>query len=241
MQNPIAGHIHAEPDAATLARYVAGWLADRIAAANGPFRLSLSGGSTPKALYRLLGDEPFRSRIAWDRVQFYWGDERFVPPDNPDSNYRMANDTLLSRIAAPARNIHPVPTNTDPGDCAGRYEALLKHDYGAQTFDPARPLFDVMLLGLGDDGHTASLIPGQPVLDEQTRWVAPVMHGRSEVRITLTYPALESSRTIAFLVTGAEKARTVRAVRDGDARLPAARIRPHGEVLWFLDNAAAAG
>jgi 6-phosphogluconolactonase len=134
-----------------------------------------------------------------------------------------------------------MPTDTTPDDCAARYDALMKQKYGAQAFDPARPFFDVMLLGLGDDGHTASLIPGQPVLEERARWVAPVMHGRDEQRITLTYPALESSRTIAFLVTGADKAPTVARVRSGDTALPAARIRPHGETIWFLDSAAAAG
>jgi 6-phosphogluconolactonase len=240
MQAAIAGQAHIEPDGDALARYVANWLAERIAAAKDNFRLSLSGGSTPKTLYSLLAAEPYRSRIAWDRVEFYWGDERFVPHDHPDSNYRMANEALLSHIAVPAANIRPMPTDTDPDDCANRYEALLQKSYGAQTFDPARPFFDVMLLGLGDDGHTASLIPGQPVLEEHTRWVAPVMHGRSEQRITLTYPALESSRTIAFLVTGAAKAETVARVRGGDVSLPAANIRPHGDVIWFLDRAAAA-
>lgn len=233
----IAGQTHVEASGDALARYVAGWLANRIAAAQGRFRLSLSGGSTPKTLYQLLAQEPYRSRIAWDRVEFYWGDERFVPHDQPDSNFRMANDALLSHV--PAQHIYPMPTDTDPTDCAGRYDALMKRNYGGHTFDPARPFFDVMLLGLGDDGHTASLIPGQPVLEEVARWVAPVMHGRDEQRITLTYPALESSRTIAFLVTGADKALTVRRVRDGDAQLPAARIRPHGDVIWFLDSAAA--
>jgi 6-phosphogluconolactonase len=237
MQAAIAGQTHVEPDGDALARYVADWLAERIAAAKDNFRLSLSGGSTPKALYSLLATEPYRSRIAWDRVEFYWGDERFVPHDHPDSNYRMANDALLSHV--PAQHIYPMPTDTDPDDCANRYQALLQKNYGAQTFDPARPFFDVMLLGLGDDGHTASLIPGQPVLNERTRWVAPVLHGRSEQRITLTYPALESSRIIAFLVTGTGKVQTVARVRGGDTALPAARIRPHGDVIWFLDRAAA--
>jgi 6-phosphogluconolactonase len=237
MADTIAGQTHIEPDGGALASYVARWLAERIAASDATFRLSLSGGSTPKALYSLLAQEPYGSRVEWERVEFYFGDERFVPHDHPDSNYRMANDALLSHI--PATRVYPMPTDTTPEDCAARYDALLKQKYGAASFDPARPFFDVMLLGLGDDGHTASLIPGQPVLEERTKWVAPVLHGRDEQRITLTYPALESSRAIAFLVTGAAKAQTVARVRSGDAALPAARIKPHGEVIWFLDGAAA--
>jgi 6-phosphogluconolactonase len=237
MADTIAGQIHVEPDGDALARYVTLWLAERIAASKEPFRLSLSGGSTPKTLYRLLAQEPYGSRVEWEKVEFYFGDERFVPHDDPDSNFRMANDALLSHIAG--ARVHPIPTDTTPDDCAARYDALMKQKYGAASFDPARPFFDVMLLGLGDDGHTASLIPGQPVLNERTKWAAPVPNGRDEQRITLTYPALESSRTIAFLVTGAAKAQTVARVRGGDASLPAARIRPHGAVMWFLDSAAA--
>jgi 6-phosphogluconolactonase len=237
MTDTIAGQTHVEPDGDALARYVALWLAERIAASNGPFRLSLSGGSTPKTLYTMLAKEPYGSRVEWEKVEFYFGDERFVPHDHPDSNFRMANDALLSHVAA--EHVYPMPTDTTPDYCATRYDALMKQKYGAQAFDPATPFFDVMLLGLGDDGHTASLIPGQPVLEERTRWVAPVLHGRDEQRITLTYPALESSRTIAFLVTGADKAPTVARVRSGDTALPAARIRPHSDVIWFLDSAAA--
>ncbi|HEY1837633.1 MAG TPA: 6-phosphogluconolactonase [Rhizomicrobium sp.] len=237
MADTIAGQTHIEPDGGALASYVALWLAEHIAASAGPFRLSLSGGSTPKALYGLLAQEPYGSRVEWEKVEFYFGDERFVPHDHPDSNFRMANEALLSHIAG--AQVYPMPTDTSVEDCAARYGSLMKQRYGAAAFDPARPFFDVMLLGLGDDGHTASLIPGQPVLEERTKWVAPVLHGRDEQRITLTYPALESSRTITFLVTGAGKAQTVARVRGGDNALPAARIQPHGAVMWFLDSAAA--
>jgi 6-phosphogluconolactonase len=116
---------------------------------------------------------------------------------------------------------------------------LLKGIYGGETFDPSRPLFDVVLLGLGSDGHTASLLPGEPVLEERVKWVAAVTHGRVEPRITLSYPAIESSTAIAFLATGQDKAQTVRAVRAGDLSLPAARIQPRGEIVWFLDSAVA--
>jgi 6-phosphogluconolactonase len=134
-----------------------------------------------------------------------------------------------------------MPTDGTPVDAAERYETQLKRIYGADKFDPARPLFEIVFLGLGSDGHTASLLPGQPVLDEREHWVAAVTEGRSEPRITLTYPAIESSSTIAFLVTGADKASAVSATRRGDQNLPAARINPRGEILWFLDRAASAG
>jgi 6-phosphogluconolactonase len=234
-----SGRAIVEADPVTLARRAAQWLLDRANATQGPFRLALSGGSTPRLLYRLLASDEFR--LPERRLQLFWGDERFVPHDDPDSNFRMANEEWLSRAQIPAANIHPIPTDTDPDDCARRYEAILKSAYGAAALDPARPLFDVMLLGLGSDGHTASLIPGQPVLDERARWAAPVMKGRDEPRITLTYPALESSRAIAFLVTGADKRDTVRRARADDPALPAARLDSLGETLWFLDAAAADG
>jgi 6-phosphogluconolactonase len=232
----IAGNAIVEPDAAALAARAAQWLIERMNATTGPFRLALSGGSTPRLLYRLLA-----TGMPSARLELFWGDERFVPQDDPDSNYRMANEEWLSRGDVPRDHIHPIPTDTDPDDCARRYEALLKSTYGADRLDPARPLFDVVLLGLGGDGHTASLLPGQPVLDERARWAAAVLKGRDEPRITLTYPALESSRTIAFLVTGADKRDAVRRARAGDESLPAGRLHPLGETFWFLDSAAAGG
>jgi 6-phosphogluconolactonase len=148
-------------------------------------------------------------------------------------------ETLLSNVPVPPGHIHPIPTDVSPEDAARRYEALLRTSYGADRFDPTRPLFDLMVLGLGSDGHTCSLLPGQPVLAEREHWVAAVAAGRAEPRITLTYPAIESSHTIAFLAVGAEKAAAVKAVRAGDTNLPAARIVPHGDVIWFLDRDAA--
>jgi 6-phosphogluconolactonase len=138
-----------------------------------------------------------------------------------------------------AGNIHPVPVDGSAAACAAQYETLLKQVYGAEQLDPQRPLFHIMLLGLGTDGHTASLIPGQPVLTERDRWVAAVAEGRPETRITLTYPAIESSDFIAFLVTGAEKANAVRLARAGDESVPAGRISTAAEITWFVDRAAA--
>ena len=233
------GRIEILPNPLALARHVAMWMSKAARAADGPFRVSLSGGSTPKALYGLLASDEFRSRFPWPRVSWYWGDERFVPYDHPDSNYRMTREAMLAKAPVPPENIHPVPTDGAPEDAARRYERILQDAYGATTLDPQRPLFDITLLGLGPDGHTASLLPGEPVLDERKRWVAAVAHGRPEVRITMTYPAIDSSRRVAFLVAGEEKAAIFSAIRAGDSQVPAAQVRPVGEILWFVDRAAA--
>jgi 6-phosphogluconolactonase len=233
------GKIEVLPDPMALARHVAEWMTATALASSGPFRVSLSGGSTPKALYGLLASDEFRPRFPWQRVSWYWGDERFVPYDHPESNYRMTREAMLSKAPVPAGNIHPVPADGTPGEAAMHYELTLQADYGAAVLDPSRPLFDITLLGLGPDGHTASLLPDEPVLDERKRWVAAVSHGRPEVRITMTYPAIESSRHVAFLVAGQEKAAIFDAIRGGGSRVPAARVRPVGELIWFVDRAAA--
>jgi 6-phosphogluconolactonase len=172
-------------------------------------------------------------------VSWYWGDERFVPYDHPDSNYRMTRETMLAKAPIPPENIHPVPTEGTPDEAALRYEQTLQVAYGATRLDPSKPLFDITLLGLGSDGHTASLLPGESVLDEHKRWVAAVSHGRPEVRITMTYPTIDSSRQVAFLVAGQEKAPVLKAIHAGGSELPAARVKPVGELVWFVDRAAA--
>jgi 6-phosphogluconolactonase len=225
---------NADALAARAAAFIGGMLRDCAA----PFRLCLAGGSTPRAAYKLLAG---RNDIAWDCVEIFFGDERFVPPDHPDSNYRMARETLLAGGTVRPRALLPMPTDGTPQECADAYEEILRQQYGASILDPAVPLFDLMLLGLGADGHTASLIPGQPVLAERSRWVAPVPQGRDEVRLTLTYPALESSRVTLFMAAGADKAGPVARVRAGDANLPAGALKPLGEVVWLLDRAAAHG
>jgi len=233
------GRVEILPDSQTLARHVAEWMTQAALAASRPFRVSLSGGSTPKTLYSLLASDDFRKRFPWERVSWYWGDERFVPYDHPDSNYRMTREAMLAKAPVPPENVHPVPADGTPEEAARRYERTLREAYGTATLDPARPLFDITLLGLGADGHTASLLPGQPVLDERTRWVMAVSHGRPEVRITMTYPAIDSSRSVAFLVVGREKAAILNVIRGGDSALPAARVRPVGDLIWFVDKAAA--
>jgi 6-phosphogluconolactonase len=233
------GRIEVLPDPLALAHHVAAWMTQAALASQGPFRVSLSGGSTPKTLYGLLASDEFRSRFPWPRVSWYWGDERFVPPDHPESNYRMTREAMLAKAPVPPENIHPIPTDGTAEDAARRYERTLQDAYGAPRLDPQRPLFDVTLLGLGRDGHTASLLPGEPVLNERARWVVAVSRGRPEVRITMTYPVIESSRRVAFLVAGEEKAAIFTAIRAGNSQVPAARVRPVGELFWFVDQAAA--
>lgn len=232
------GRLEISDDPHALARKAAEWFVETAGTVPGPVRVALSGGSTPKEMYTLLAADEFRSRLPWDRLELFWGDERFVPYNDPASNYRMTVETLLSRAPIPADHVHPVPVEGTPGAAAAEYEGLLKRLYGASTLDPSRPLFHIMLLGLGADGHTASLIPGQPILEERTRWVAAVAEGRPETRITLTYPAIESSACIAFLVTGAEKAMAVRLARAGDLSVPAGRLETGADVIWFVDRAA---
>ena len=237
----MSGRIETLADPAALARHVAEWMTTAALAATGDFRVSLSGGSTPKALFTLLASDPFVGRFPWARVSWYWGDERFVPYDHPESNYRMAREAMLRKVPVPPGNIHPVPVDGTPEEAALRYERILQAEYGAAVLDRAKPLFDVTLLGIGTDGHTASLLPSDPVLQERKRWVAAVSHGRPEVRITMTYPVIESSRQVAFLVAGKEKAATFNAIRAGASQVPAARVKPVGELIWFVDKAATEG
>jgi 6-phosphogluconolactonase len=227
------------PDALTLARYVAEWMTETALTAGDSFSVCLSGGSTPKALYGLLASDEFNSRFPWPIVSWFWGDERFVPQDHPESNFRMAREAMLARAPVPPENIHPIPTDGAPEDAARRYERVLREAYGGAMLDPARPLFDLTLLGLGTDGHTASLLPGDRALEERERLVSVVAEGRPEIRITLTLPAIDSSRRIAFLVTGSEKAAVMREIQAGGSQLPAALVRPIGELFWFADRLAA--
>lgn len=236
------GPLHVEmvenPDA--LARSVADWLLEQARAKNGPFSLCLSGGSTPKTLYQALAGPPYRDAFPWERTHLFFGDERFVPPGDVLSNYRMVREALTEHIPIPAANVHPVPTEGEgPEAAAADYAKTLMAYHGSGSLDPAHPLFDVTLLGLGEDGHTASLFPGTAVLEERTRWVADVIGAKAEARITLTYPALESSRHTLFLVTGAGKHEILKRLVAGDQTLPSARINPVGTLVVFCDRAAA--
>lgn len=234
------GKLFVAENSAALAREVADRLFAWTMETSGPVRIALSGGSTPRKTYQELAGSRLIGRFPWQRVHWFWGDERFVPPDHPESNFRMAREAMLDAAPIPPENIHPIPTDgLNPDEAAAAYEETLQTAYGGRQLVPGRPLFDVCLLGLGDDGHTASLIPGEPVLREHTRWVAAVAHGRPEVRITLTYPAINASRHIAFLVSGAGKHAMLREVVSGGSTVPAARLKPWGELLFLADRAAA--
>jgi 6-phosphogluconolactonase len=228
--------VSSDPEA--LAHRVARWITGLAAGSQGRFAICLSGGSTPRRLYQLLADSPYREALPWQRIHWFWGDERFVPWDDPASNYGMAYAALLARAPVPPGNIHGVPTTGTPEDAARAYEQVLKSYYGSESLDAGRPLFDVDILGLGPDGHTASLIPGTGALAERQRWAVDVVGARPEVRITLTYPPLEHSRHTAFLVAGSDKREVLARALAGDAALPAARLRPAGELIWFIDEAA---
>jgi 6-phosphogluconolactonase len=227
-------------DPEVLARRVADWLLETAIASDGVFAIALSGGATPRGLYELLAGPPYRDAFPWSRTHWFWGDERVVRHNDALSNYHMVWEAMLSRAPIPSANIHPVPTEgLDPEAAALAYERELKSFYGTVPLDPARPLFDVTLLGLGPDGHTASLFPGAAALEERERWVAAVVGMKPPDRVTLTYPALESSRHAAFLVAGAEKREIFSRFRRGEGDLPAARLRPVGALHLFVDAAAA--
>jgi 6-phosphogluconolactonase len=240
MTNPPASRLEILADLDALSRRVADWMLEVATAKDDVFAVALSGGSTPRRLYQLLAGPPYRDNFPWSRTHWFWGDERFVPHDDALSNYRMVREVLFSRAPIPSINIHPIPTEgVGPEAAASDYERELKSFYGAERFNPARPLFDVTLLGLGPDGHTASLFPGTAVLAERDRWVAAVVGAKSETCITLTYPARESSQHAAFLVTGEDKRVIFGRLRRGDDNMPAARLHPTGMLRLFSDAAAA--
>jgi 6-phosphogluconolactonase len=229
----IAGSLEVTADAGALATRAVEIIVGHLRVARYPFRIVLSGGSTPRAAYQLLA----RREIDWDCAEHFFSDERFVPPDHPDSNYRMVRENLLAGGRVNPRKLLAIPTDGTPQSCADRYDEILRQQYGAGTLETGVPLFHLTLLGLGDDGHTASLLPGQPVLQERERWAALVPEGRPEPRISLTYPALESSALILFLVSGAGKRDALAQARAGIG--PAGGIKPQGDVLWLVDQAAA--
>ncbi len=225
-------------DAEALAARAADWLVATIAALPGRVAVCLTGGETPRHAYRELAAR--RSALPLERLHWFWGDERFVPPDHPDSNYRMANGTLFSPLAAARESIHRIPTSGFDAEAAAlAYERELQAWYGVDRLDSARHLFDIMLLGLGANGHLASLFPDQPLLAERRRWTGAVFGVAEQSRITLTYPVLESARETAFLVAGAQKREALAAVLGGDRAMPAARLEPRGGLRFFIDRAAA--
>jgi 6-phosphogluconolactonase len=240
MTNLSAARVEVLADPEALARRAADWLLAAAAGKEGIFSVCLSGGSTPRRLYERLAASPYLEAFPWSRTHWFWGDERFVPHAHHESNYRMAREALLSRAPIPEANIHAIPTDgIGPDEAAAAYERALKAFYGSAILKAERPLFDVTFLGLGPDGHIGSLFPGTAILDERVRWVGTVVRAEPNSRITLTYPALESSRATAFLATGEGKRAVLERLFRRDRELPAARLRPVGSLRFFLDRAAA--
>src|SRR5207244_6663426 len=207
---------------------------------NGSFSLALSGGNTPRTLYRLLSSQ-FRDQIPWAKVHVFWGDERYVPPGDPQSNYRTARETLLDAVPCPTGNVHPMPTELpDPDVAARNYEKTLR-----SYFSKDWPRFDLILLGIGEEGHTASLFPGSPALEETRRWVVAVKApSEPPLRLTLRLPALIQAANVYFLVAGSNKAQALYHILNGSPdpkNYPAAGVRlARGTVIWWVDREAAA-
>jgi 6-phosphogluconolactonase len=227
-------------DAEDLADRVAIWIATRIVFAPERIAICLSGGTTPRRVYELLGGEDLRKKVDWRKVHFFWGDERFVAKTHPASNFRMVQESMLEHLPILPEQVHPIPTDSvSPEEAAGRYESVLRAFYGADVLEPERPLFDITLLGLGSDGHIASLFPGSAALDERKSWVSAVPDLALEPRITLTFPALESNATTVFLVSGASKREVLAGALASDPTLPVSRFATSGRILVFADRAAA--
>jgi 6-phosphogluconolactonase len=228
------------------AAYFVSQTAHESIAKNGFFTLVLSGGSTPRRLYELLSRPPFFQDMPWSQIHFFWGDERCVPPDHPDSNYGMAYRSLLSKIPLPGKNIHRIPAEKNPGPwVVQEYEKEILDFFNSKvpgSIGTAHiPSFDFILLGLGKDGHTASLFPGDPALMEKEHWITYVPKpGLSPEfpRITMTLPQINQAGTVLFLVSGAEKKEVLKVIlNESDAgrdRYPAARVRPKGKLCWFI-------
>jgi 6-phosphogluconolactonase len=234
--------IKVAPDSSTLADWAAGefvTLAGQALQAGSRFSVALEGGSTPRQLYARL----IAARVDWKKIHFFWGDERCLPPDHKDSNYRMAQEALLSHIPVPLENIHRIPGELPGQDAAREYAEDLRLYFGSLT-----PRFDLVLLGLGSDGHTASLFPGKPTVNETTCWVAAVVHDIPPPplvdRVTLTLPVLNAAAHVLFLVSGLGKAEILARVLHGPYQpdlLPAQAVKPvNGTLRWLVDEAAAA-
>ncbi len=211
---------------------------------NGRISIGLSGGSTPRPLYSLLASETYSERIDWLKVHIFWGDERCVPPKSPESNYRLARETLLDAVPVPPGNVHRIRGEEDPEKAAVEYEKEMRAFFGVDTGEPSRWGFDLILLGMGENGHTASLFPWAPALREKQRWVmAQYVEEVTMWRITLTPVVINAAKNILFIVSGADKAERVQTVLEGPFQpevLPAQIIRPlHGRLIWLLDKAAA--
>ena len=236
------------PNPLTLAQAAAGQIVNACASAlaqHERLSLALCGGSTPRAIYSLLSQDSYSTRLDWRRLHIFWGDERLVPPDHPESNYLLAWEHLLSPLPIPEANIHRMRGELEPDEAAADYELELRRFFAASGDQP--PAFDLILLGMGEDGHVASLFPGSPVLGVQDRWVAAVEHNVPPPplvpRLTLTLPVLNAAHNMILVVSGERKAERLRQVFAGGAeadQLPAGRLSlKSGRLVWLLDAEAA--
>ncbi len=243
--SPASFEVRVLPDPEALAEEAAREFAAAAAegiAARGVFRVVLSGGSTPRALYRRLTQQPYRDSIDWRRIHFFWTDERCVPPEHERSNYRMAKETLLAPLQVPGENVFRMRGEEEPRQAAAEYAEILKAEF---VSDRGMPRFDLVFLGLGSDGHTASLFPGTKALGEtKSRVAANYVAQLREWRLTLTYPVVNAARHVVCLASGEEKSGAVAKIlkkERGYRQLPASLVRPGtGSLLWLLDHAAAA-
>jgi 6-phosphogluconolactonase len=234
--------IYIWPDSNSLASAAAEHIIEMARAAiteHGRFSIALSGGSTPKILYELMARPPYAEQMTWPQVHVFWGDERCVPPDHVDSCYRMAREALLDHVPLLSENVHRIQGEIPPDEAAAKYERILHHFFGDQS-----PTIDMILLGMGDDGHTASLFPGTKALHEEKRWVIEnYVEVKQMWRVTLTRPAINSAAHIMFLVSGSNKAERLHSVLQGEHTpfdLPSQMINPErGELSWFVDQDAA--
>jgi 6-phosphogluconolactonase len=213
-------------------------LGSQAIASRGRFSVALSGGNTPRRLYEILAASPIREQIRWESIHVFWGDERCVPADDPRSNFRMARKTLLDHVPVPANQIHPIQGELSPVLAAAQYETELRSFFGDQP-----PILDLILLGLGENGHTASLFPHSPVLDEKERWMGEVfLAEQSMYRVTMTASFINRSKEVIFLVSGTEKAIALQSVLEGAYQpheLPAQLIHPNdAHPIWLVDKAA---
>jgi 6-phosphogluconolactonase len=237
-------NLHTYKDADALSQGVAVWMSEyigRVLMQQDRFTLALSGGSTPQKLHKVLASSPFREKIDWSKIHFFWGDERAVPFEDERNNAKMAFDSLLDHVPVKKEQIHLMRTDIEPEAAAKEYEAIL-HKY----FDGKEKTFDLVLLGMGDDGHTLSLFPGTAIVHEKDAWTKSFyLAPQSMYRLSLTAPVVNLSAAVAFLVTGKNKADTLKQVLNGSfqpEKFPSQLIQPLiGELHWFLDEAAAAG
>ena len=236
--------VHVFSDSETLAHDAAQQIiemAARSIASHNYFSIALAGGRTPRILYRLLTKDPYSSQIDWENVHIFWGDERYVLPESIDSNYRMVKESLLSLISIPSKNVHPYNTRLSPHSCAVDYEKKIQHHF--KLDDQRLPCFDCILLGLGADGHTASLFPDSNSLDEQKRLViADYVEKLRNYRLTLSLPVINNANVILFLVSGEEKSNILVQVLSGkqkDKSIPATLVVPKdGTLIWLIDEVA---